>query len=70
MSARYTGRLERAPDGTITGWIQDEWQWRITLFATRAPGGGYTLTGELGEVPETLRFPLLDGPAKASGEAT
>jgi len=60
MTARYTGRLERAADGTITGYLMDEWQWRITLFATRDPAGGYTLSGVLGEPPEALGISLPD----------
>ena len=61
MTARYTGRLERAPDGTITGVIYDEWGWQITLTAEKDPAGGYKLTGELGEPPDSLRIQTIDG---------
>lgn len=61
MSAEYTGRLQRAPDGTISGYLVDVWNWRINITAEKDPDGGYRLVGVLGEIPDCLRIPLLDG---------
>lgn len=59
----YTGFIAR--DGAnIRGVIKDGWGWTIELIGT--PGEqdgvrGFVLTGTLGEVPEALRIPWLDG---------
>ncbi len=58
----YTGELKRG-DGpnTIVGFIKDRWGWTISLTGTRDAGGGYTLSGVLGDVPASLRIDLIDG---------
>lgn len=61
MTARYTGYL-RKENGAVVGQLADTWGWIITLTATPSPEGGYVLTGTLGEIPPSLRVPLLDDP--------
>ncbi len=62
--AKYTGFIRKdQKTGTIVGRLVDNWGWTITLAATPDPAGGYTLTGTLGDVPDALRIPLVDGEA-------
>ena len=59
---KYTGYLRKdKATGVVAGLLRDAWGWEITLAATPDPAGGYTLTGMLGDVPDALRIPLLDG---------
>ena len=60
----FTGQLKRgdAPD-SIVGYLRESpWGWTIRIFGTRDPGGGYTLTGVLGDPPDGLRIEAIDGP--------
>lgn len=60
MTARYTGRMWK--DGDTIRWeLRDAWNWAITGTAVRQPDGSYTLDGVVGEPPEALRLPLVDG---------
>jgi hypothetical protein len=53
--AIYTGRLKRSDvHDTIIGFIKDSWGWRIGLVGTRNAGGGYTLSGVLGDLPDVI----------------
>lgn len=62
-TTKYTGRLRAGPGpGEVQGWIADAWGWTITITGKRdEAGGGYLLVGELGEVPDSLRIPAIDG---------
>lgn len=61
-TTKYTGRLLPGPGpGEVQGWLEDEWQWRITITGVRdTAGGGYLLTGTLGDPPKALRVPAID----------
>jgi hypothetical protein len=59
-AARYTGRLDRQPDGTLAWELFDFCGWRLSGTAVKDPAGGYKMSGVLGEVPEALRFPIVD----------
>lgn len=62
MSTTWTGTLTKgAEPGTVTGTLTDRWGWSVTLHGTLQPGGGYVLTGTLGEPPAALRVPAIDG---------
>lgn len=58
---RYTGRLKRNQDGTLTAVIADAWNWEIHLTGYRdEENGGYRLEGWLGDTPDALIIPLID----------
>jgi len=62
VTAHWTGRIRAAGTGRIEGWIQDAWGWTVTLTGTRdTEGGGYILEGTLGDPPDSLRVPAIDG---------
>lgn len=48
----------------IRGQIRDSWGWVITLKAEAQDDGSYKLTGVLGEPPDCLRVPAIDGVKK------
>jgi hypothetical protein len=59
----WTGELKRGdgPD-KIVGHLVDTWGWKLRIEGTRQMGGGYAITAFLdGEVPKTLRQPVIDG---------
>lgn len=58
----WVGHMDRAPDGTITLWVADEWGWKASFNAERDPAGGYILRGKLGPVPPVLYVPIVDDP--------
>jgi len=64
MTAKYSGFIQRAPDGvSIVGELRDAWGCSIAITGT--PGEqdgvrGYLLTGTLGAIPEALRIPIID----------
>ena len=61
MSARYTGWLKRAENGTVVGRIVDEWQWHIDITGTFDEATRqYVLSGVLAEPPVALRVAALD----------
>ena len=68
MSALYTGELRNLSNNPkiedIRGSLKDEWGWVITLKAEAQPDGSYKLTGILGEPPDCLRVPAIDGVKK------
>lgn len=70
MTAAFTGQLKKGDtEGTIVGYLKEHpWGWTIRLIGTRDPGGGYTLSGTLGEPPQSLRIGLIDD-APAEGVA-
>lgn len=58
----YTGHLRRGVEAdTIEGELTDTWGWKIHIRGVRDPAGGYRLTGEVREVPDSLRQPAIDG---------
>ena len=62
---QYTGRIDRAPDGTIIGRLVDQFGWEIVITGQRDPdAGGYVLQGRVGEPPASLRIPAIDGEAQ------
>ena len=71
VKRHYSGRLRPGPKplpgqpDTVEGFLAETWSgWMIKITGRRDKlGGGYILTGELGEVPEWLRIEILDGPA-------
>ena len=65
----WTGRLTRGDSpGTVTGYLQDVWQWKIHITGVLdKEAGGYVLTGTTGEVPEALRVPIVDSPVTKDG---
>jgi len=58
----YSGYLKRAPrKDWIIGELRDQFGWIIRIEGVRDPqGGGYRLTGYSGEVPPSLRQPVID----------
>jgi hypothetical protein len=64
MTARYTGFIQKAPDGQgIVGVLRDFCGWPIAI--TGKPGEqdgvrGYVIEGVLGEPPAALRLPIID----------
>ncbi len=63
--AVWTGELRKGDmPGTVVGQMSDKWGWVVTLHGTLQPGGGYAITGTLGEPPACLRVPAIDGAAK------
>lgn len=65
----WTGRLTRgdAP-GTVTGWLEDTWKWRIHITGTLDKEvGGYVLRGRTGTVPDALKVPIIDSPVTKDG---
>ena len=64
----WQGHLDRGEEaGTVTGWIQDTWGWRIHITGTRDPAGGYVLEATVGEPPASLRVPIVDDPVGKDG---
>jgi hypothetical protein len=65
MSGLYDGELrDMSTDPKvedIRGFVKDEWGWIITLKAVAQPDGSYKLKGILGEPPDCLRVPAIDG---------
>lgn len=60
LAPGYTGHLRKI-DGKIVGELLDSWGWRIFLKAEPAPGGGYVITGVLGETPPDFWVEAIDG---------
>lgn len=64
----YTGELRNVSTNPkiedIRGRLVDEWGWAITLTAEQQDDGSYKLTGSLGEPPDCLRVPAIDGVKK------
>jgi hypothetical protein len=62
-SPQYTGRIDRAPDGTLVGRLVDQFGWTLIITGTRdIEAGGYTLTAHVGEpMPSAYRIPAIDG---------
>ncbi len=59
---QYTGRIDRAPDMTIVGYLKDAFGWEIVITGERDPdNGGYKISGRLGETPAAYRIPAIDG---------
>ena len=58
----FTGQIKRgeAPD-RLSDISRKPRGWTIKMFGTRDPGGGYTLTGVLGDPPDVLRIEAIDG---------
>ncbi|HTI83036.1 MAG TPA: hypothetical protein VL614_21500 [Acetobacteraceae bacterium] len=69
-SPQWTGRIRKGDEaGTITGWIQDAWQWRIEIVGRFDEASReYVVTGTTGEVPATLRITTIDGEEHAGSE--
>jgi len=58
----YTGRLRKGQEpGTVEGWLEDRFGWRIALKGRLDPASGdYVLEGVLGNIPAALRVPVID----------
>ena len=61
-TTKYTGRILPGPGkDEVHGWLTDAWGWSITITGVRdTAGGGYLLTGTLGDPPKALRVPAID----------
>jgi len=61
-SPQWTGRIRKGDAaGTITGWMVDEWGWRLEFVATFDEASReYVLRGTTGEVPKALKVPAID----------
>lgn len=65
----YTGILKRgAAENTIEGYLVDAFGWKIHIDGVKTPGG-YELRGTIGDPPDALRIPLLDGEKKKATAA-
>jgi hypothetical protein len=65
----WTGWIKRGElPGTIVGELKDHWGWTVTLAgALDQEGGGYSLQGRLGKVPDSLRIDAIDDPIAGKG---
>jgi hypothetical protein len=58
----WTGRLDRAPDGSAIGHLTDAFGFQIVITGKRDPeAGGFILEGRPGEPPEAYRIAAIDG---------
>lgn len=64
----WSGWLKRGETaGTVVGFLEDVWKWRVEITGTLQEGGGYKLEGRLGKPPECLRVPIVDDPVTDKG---
>jgi len=59
----WSGRIDRAPDGSLVGILQDKWGARLIVTGHRdVEQGGYVLTARV-EIPKdsAYRIPAIDG---------
>jgi hypothetical protein len=65
----YTGFIKRLDDGTLEGWIEDSWGWKIHLSgAPDRERSGFALSGALGPTPAALQMPGEDAMRQPLGE--
>ena len=62
----WRGELRKGREpGTVEGWLEDPWHWRVAITGTRQADGSYILEGVLSEPPPALRIEAVDGEAAA-----
>jgi hypothetical protein len=66
----WTGHLTKGDTpGTVKGYLEDTWHWRVELTGTLdKEGGGYVLQGRLGKVPDNLHIEAIDDAPDKAGQ--